>query len=57
MAGTAEVIMHEKRRAMLSHVDFSNQLLSFPKAPPAPGIAALQKAITILEPMIGALKV
>jgi hypothetical protein len=50
VANEVEVTMYEKlRKAMLSHVDFANHILTFPKVPQELRIDALQKTAIILE--------
>jgi hypothetical protein len=57
-ANEVEVIMCEKYRiAMLSHVEFGNHLLSFPKVSPELRVEALQKTSLLLEKIIAILKI
>jgi hypothetical protein len=57
VANEIEAIMYERyRKAMLSHVDFGNHLLSFPKVPPELRMDALKKAGIILETITTILK-
>ena len=50
VANETEVTMYEKiRKAMLSHVDFANHLLTFPKVPREQQMEELQKTLNILE--------
>lgn len=50
VANAIEVTMYERfRKAMLSHVEFGNHLLSFSKVPPELRMDTLQKTAIILE--------
>lgn len=56
-ASVVESTMYERlRKAMLSHVDFGNQLLAFPKVPPELQREALQKTVITLEAIAATLK-
>ena len=57
VASVVEVTMYERlRKAMLSHVDFGNHLLAFPKVPPELRRNALQKTVITLETIAATLK-
>jgi hypothetical protein len=55
-ANAVERSLYERlRKAMLSHVDFGNQLLAFPKVTPELRREALQKTVVTLDSIIATL--